>query len=45
MRNLVEDELKDFRIPVASVIDVSQLRTGYVKVKKIERSKAVRYVN
>ena len=34
LRKLVEDKLKDFGIPVASVIDVPQLITGYAKVKK-----------
>jgi hypothetical protein len=44
LRKLVEDELKDFGIPVASVIDVPQLIMGYVKVKKVEKPKAVEYV-
>jgi hypothetical protein len=44
LRKLVEDELKDFGIPVVSVIDVPQLITGYAKVKKVEKPKAVKYV-
>ena len=44
LRKLVEDELKDFGISVALVIDVPQLITGYAKVKKVGKPKAVEYV-
>jgi len=44
LRSLVEDELKDLKITVMSVIDIPQLITGHVKVRKIERSKAMKYV-